>query len=190
MFSPFQGPRVFEFKDPDVPRLYKGESYSQLYAQIRGYRSQNGLPEIPYLETVVENYLCGMPIHKGLCTPRPKFKRGIYATIRGGVSLLVNLAYNSFATQEVADARSEVCKDCSLNQFPDKTDFVKWADDIAQMSVGDRRSINHDALGNCMGCSCLMRSKVFFNGKIVLSDEQKELMSKANAECWQVKESK
>ena len=187
-FKKFCSPSKFEFKDPDVPnKVYKGQSYEQLYQQIRGYRSQNELPPIDYLEVVVENYICRLPGHEGSCQPRPPLKRGLLATLRGGIALIQNLMYSEFAAQVVADARALECKDCPLNTFPDKGPFVKWSDELAQMSVGSRKSEFHEELGNCEGCGCPMRPKVFYMGPIKLTAQQKEKMLEANPECWQVK---
>jgi hypothetical protein len=181
--------RVFEFKDPDVPRLYKGNSYKELIAQIRGYRAQNDLPEIPYLDTVVEHYLCMMPEHKGMCVNRPPLRRDLMKTIRGGISVITSAMYNAFAPQEKADERSAVCVGCPLNEFPDKTKFVEWSDALALKTIGSRKSAHHDELGTCMGCGCPLRCKVFYDGEIKLKPKEKEEMSKANENCWQVKES-
>lgn len=190
-FNQFSGPKRFVFPDPDKPKkLYVGKSYEELYRLIRGYRSQNELPEIPFLETVVENYLCRLPEHAGSCRPRGPLKRGLIPAIKGGIALIQTMLYSSFASQEVADARSEICVTCPLNSFPDKDKFVKWSDDIAEQSVGSRRSKHHDELGNCLGCGCPLRPKVFYNGKIELTKKQKAEMSEAKPECWQVKESK
>lgn len=190
-FKKFCSPSKFEFQDPDLPKKkYVGQSYEQLYQQIRGYRSQNELPEIEYLEVVVENYICRLPGHEGSCQPRPQLKRGLLRTVKGGIALIQNLRYSTFVEQEVADSRSEICKDCDLNVFPNKGNFVKWSDDLAQMSIGDRRSKFHDELGTCNGCGCPLRCKAWYAGTIKLSDEEKTIMSKANPECWQVRISK
>lgn len=190
-FKKFCSPSIYEFQDPDVAhKYYKAKSYEELYKQIRGYRSQNELPEIDYLEIIVENFLCRLPQGVGSCQPRPQLKRGLIQTLKGGIALITALAYKSFVSQEVADSRSEICKDCSLNNFPNRGNFVKWSDDLAEMSVGNRKSKFHDELGTCDGCGCPLRCKTWYAGAIKLSDEEKTIMSQANPECWQVKISK
>jgi hypothetical protein len=185
-FNQLNTPTRFEFKDPDVShKTYKADSYQNLYRLIRGYREQNGLPEIPYLETVVEHYLCGLPENKGRCVQRPKLKRGLIPTIRGGVALIANVLYKSFVTQEVADARAAVCAKCPHNVFPDKGPFIKWSDDIAEAAVGKRKAKDHDAVGNCSICSCPLRAKVWYNGELKFPEEQ---LKQFPDFCWQKKE--
>lgn len=187
-FKPFAGSKVFEFKDPDTGRQFKGSNVPDLLKQVRGYREQNRFEEIEYLPEVIENYLCSLPVNAGACQQLKTFKRGVIATMRGGIGVLKNLAYKSFATQEVADARSEVCAKCPKNAFPDRDKFIKWSDDIAEMSVGNRRSKNHDLLGICDVCSCPMRAKVFIKGTIALTQEQLDEMKTLG--CWQPEFSK
>jgi hypothetical protein len=185
-FNPLSTPSRFEFKDPDVPnKTYKADSYQSLYKLIRGYRSQNELPEIPYLEVVVEHYLCSLPENKGRCLPRPKLKRGLIPTIRGGIALIASVLYSSFVPQSKADERSAICAKCPHNIFPDKGPFIKWSDDIAEAAVGKRKSKYHDKIGNCQICSCPLRAKVWYNGKLEFSEEQLEKFPEF---CWQKKE--
>lgn len=185
-FNQFNSPKRYIFKDPDkANKIYEGASYEDLFKKIRGYRSQNGLPEIPYLETVVENYLCRLPEHAGSCRPIPPLKRGLIPTIKGGIALISNLMYSKFVPQEVADARSEVCAGCPYNEFPDKGKFIEWADEMAQLSVGDRKSKHHTELGNCGVCSCPLRAKVWYSGKLTFPKRQ---MNKFPEFCWQKKE--
>jgi hypothetical protein len=185
-FNKFNAPRTFKFKDPDVRnKTYVGVSYEDLYRKIRGYRSQNELPEIPYLETVVEHYLCNLPEHIGSCRPRPPLKRGLIPTIKGGIALIANLMYSKFVPQETADARSYVCFTCPKNVFPDKGKFIQWSDDIAEMSVGSRKAKYHEGLGNCGVCSCPMRAKVWYTGPFKFPKKQLEEFPDF---CWQKKE--
>lgn len=187
--APFQTFKEYEFVDPDTKFRYKANSMQDLCARIRLYRAQNDLEELQFLESVVEHWLCTRPDNRGACEKRPPFKRGIIPSIKGGVLILKQMLYNKFADQVVADNRAAICKDCSLNVFPDRGPFVKWADEVAQWAVGERKSKYHEELANCDGCTCLMRSKVFFAGAIKLTEEEKLKMSKANPSCWQVKES-
>lgn len=179
---------MVKFKDPDTGREFTGKSIAEILPQIRGYRNQNELEELEYLPQVIENYLCSLPQHRGMCEPVKNPKRSVIQYLQGGVALLKNIAYATFATQEEADKRSEICASCPKNQFPSKTShFVNWANDLAQRSVGDRRSARHDDLGVCEICSCPLRSKVWYDGKIKLTKEQLEEMKKLdNPKCWQV----
>lgn len=184
-FAAFHTPKSFYFPNPENNFRIQGRDLQDLVAKVRLYRLQNEFPELEFLEAVIEHYLCGRPENIGACEDRGPLKRGLIATIKGAVVVLQNLMYNSFASQEVADARSEACVRCPHNVFPDKGPFIKWSDNLAENSVGDRKSKNHDLLGNCEICSCPLRCKVFFNGKIQLKQEELNAMPDY---CWQKKE--
>lgn len=187
-FKQFQHPVVYLFKDPDTGYEYKEDTLSALYNRIIGYRQQNELKPIEELELVVENYLCRLPCHNGMCTTR-ELKRSIYGYIRGGVSLLTNLFYGeeNMVSQKTADARAEICVKCPLNVFPDKKGFLKWSDRIAEASTNGKRSAYHNLLGNCEGCSCTLKAKVFLNGQMNLNKLDAMKMLEANPKCWQLK---
>jgi hypothetical protein len=166
--------------------MHTGKDLNDLCRRIRLYRAQNELEPLEYLEAIVEHYLCLRSENKGGCERRGSpLKRGLIPTLKGGVLILKNLMYNSFASQEVADARSAICKECPHNVFPDKGPFIAWSDNIAEHTVGDRKSAHHDDLGNCGICSCPLRPKVFFTGKPQLTNEQ---LNEMPANCWQKKE--
>ena len=183
-FKPFHAPLNYRFKDPNTGFKFEAASEKELLLRIRSYREQNNLEPLEFLEAVVENYLCHQPENVGGCKPRGEFKRGIFAYLKGGIVLLQNLMYSSFVNQEVADARSQQCADCRFNVFPDRDRFIKWSDNIAVASVGDRKSIRHESLGNCEVCSCPLRAKVHYAGKVTLSSEEIEKMKTVN--CWQL----
>lgn len=184
-FVPFAGPKSYQFKDPDTGYLFNAPNIHSLYNHIISYRVQNNLPLLEGLPEVVENYLCHLPENKGGCMPREKLKRGWLTTLRGGVTLLENLWYKKTVSQEKADERAAICIQCPHNIFPDKGAFIAWADEIAEASVGDKRSKYHDELGNCEICSCPLRPKVFFEGKITLPEDQ---VARLPDFCWQLKE--
>jgi hypothetical protein len=186
-FKPFESPRKVSFRDPDTGREFKGPTISDVANQIRGYRSQNELPPLDLLEIVIENHICNFPIHAGCCTPLKGPKRTFMHYVRGGVAFLKNVAYKDFADQVEADRRSEICVQCPHNIFPDRGGFVKWIEDLTNRSVGKRQSKHHNELGLCGICTCPLRSKVFFKGKITLTKEELRKMSELeNPKCWQV----
>lgn len=182
-FKPFLSPSVFSFKDPDSGREFSDSNMLGLRNQVRAYRKANELEELEFLETVIENHLCSLPVHTGMCTPIKNPKRSVIQWVRGGVALLKNIAYSTFVEQSEADRRSTICAKCPQNVFPDRGFFLKWAEDMAQRSVGNRKSQHHDELGICGVCSCPSRSKVWYNGKIKLSTQEISEMKKLN--CWQ-----
>lgn len=184
--APFHSFRTFKFPDPDTKFMHHAQSFEMLIHNIKFYRRQNELEELEYLESVVEHYLCQQKENIGACERRPQLKRGIIPFLKGGVLLLKNLLYNQFVSQEVADARSELCKTCPLNVFPDKGAFVRWSDELAVQTVGERKSKNHDALGTCEGCGCPLRCKVWYGGTIKLKPEEKEKILPVTPNCWQL----
>lgn len=184
-FKPFAAPTRYVFKDPDTGHDYEAPDAKALYDLIRNYRIQNQLEPIDMLPAVVDNFLCRLDENAGKCTPYAKLKRGLIQFVRGGVSLLKNVAYSSFVDQSEADRRAEICLNCPHNIFPDRKAFIRWADDVTEAAVGDRRSTYHDQLGNCGVCSCLLRSKVFLDGKVKLSEDEVQQMERVG--CWQLK---
>lgn len=186
-FKPFNTSYEFKFKDPDTGRAYEADNLPDLVKLIVAYRAQNNLAPIEYLNMVIENYLCRLPCNAGACVKRKDLKRGMLQYLKGGIALIQNILYNQCVSQKEADARAEVCIGCKLNQFPDKGAFVRWSDEMTLHTIGDKRAKRHEELGNCMGCTCLLKSKVWYQGEIKLSDEEFKVMSEANSNCWQVK---
>lgn len=174
--------KIWEFKDPDTGYIYRANSEKELLTLIVNYRKQNELSAIEFLEVIVENCLCKRRVNLGACEAREPLKRNIFQYFKGGIALLKNMAYNKFVSQKEADARAKICILCPLNVFPDKKGFVKWSDDLALASIGERRSTYHDELGNCEACGCTLKAKVFYGDKLNLSDEE---LNKMPELCWQ-----
>lgn len=99
------------------------------------------------------------------------------------MALVQNMIYSSYVSQEEADRRANICVNCPNNVFPDKGTFVDWADRVAEASLVGRKSKHHSELGNCSVCTCLLRSKVFFGGKIDISEKDRENYPSF---CWQL----
>lgn len=181
-FRPFMTSKVWMFKDPDTKYTYKANNEKELLDLIISYRTQNELPPIEYLPIVVENYLCQRRVNLGACEPREPLKRGLFTYLKGGMALVKNLMFKKFVSLQEADRRARICVQCPLNVFPDKSGFVKWSDEVANASVGDRRSAYHNALGNCNACGCTLKAKVFYGETLNLSDKELEAMPEF---CWQ-----
>lgn len=181
--KPFQGPKEYKFVDPDTGYRFRGRTRQELLSHIVAYRAQNQLEPIEELGLVVENYLCTLPENCGSCHENQAISRGFLKTIKGGVVLLVNVALKKFVTPEKADERGAVCLNCPHNVFPDKDRFVRWSDDLALHSIGERRSKHHEALGTCDLCDCPLRVKVW-NGVKVKPDRP----ALYPHFCWQIKE--
>lgn len=182
-FNPFASSKVFKFQDPDTGFKFEANDLPTLLARIRGYRSQNELDEIPFLETVVEHHLCTLPENVGACRHKPKLKRDLFSYFKGGVALVRTYMYKSFVSQEEADRRSAICKACTHNELYEKDALAAAADALAIMSIGDRKSKYHEEIGNCGICTCVMRAKVWSGEKFGLSKDQAADMNKVG--CWQ-----
>lgn len=176
------------FKDPDTGYDYQGSSMEDLQDRITRYREQNNLEQLDALHLVIENYMCLLPENVGACEVNRKVHRSIRQYLKGGIAIAKNLLYNKVVSQKAADTRSFQCARCPNNTFPDRSNFVRWSDDIAEAAVGVKKSLYHNQLGNCAVCSCPLRAKVWFGGDIRLSEEEKTEMAKVD--CWQVKLSK
>jgi len=190
-FKPFEGSAEFTFIDPDTNYHYSADSFTSLVSFIVNYRAQNRLKPIVGLGQVINNYLCGLPCNSGKCR-QAKLKRGFYQYVKGGIALLENLYFGEehMVPQEEADRRALICLECKFNVIVDKGPFIRWSDDLALACVGNRKSTYHDALGNCEGCSCCLRAKVFFKGPFKLSKKEVSEMRAANGKCWQLEEIK
>lgn len=185
-FIPTFQPLNWKFKDPDSGREFEERTKKNLFQKIVAYRSQNTYDPIEELSLVLDNYNCELPEHCGVCEDT-FLVRGVLQYIKGGISLITQALFKSFVTQEVADERAELCIQCPNNQFPDKDAFVQWTDAVAEESVGDRRAAHHEQLGNCIACTCVLKAKVFFGGKIQLSDKERKDIHQVQPLCWQLK---
>jgi hypothetical protein len=184
-FRPFNTSLVWKFQDPDTRFHYSADSRENLVRLIVQYRANNQLPPIERLDLVLENYLCRLPQNAGKCCARGKLQRGLYTFLKGGLVLVQNLLYDKTVDDEVANERAKQCVACPLNVFPDKGPFVKWADRIAEASVGPKTTAYNDKLGSCAACTCVLKAKVWYAGTLTLSKEEKGMMEAVN--CWQLK---
>lgn len=185
LLKAFEAPHSFVFIDPDTGRKFHASSRQQLVTDIIRYRVQNQLEPILHLNAVVENYWCSLPENVGKCQTSQKLERDFYSYLQGGVALFKAWLFDKFTTQEVADERAKTCLACPHNVFPDKDGFVAWSDDIASRSVGERKAKDHNEIGNCGLCGCLLKSKVWFGGEIVVDNP--ELYPDY---CWQIQKRK
>ena len=192
-FKPFQGPSRYIFKDPDTGYQYQAETKQALVDHIITYRKQNKLDPINFLPDVLENYWCCLPENAPHCDS-VTLTRGLFQTIRGGIALLENLFYGEANMSSLAEAsrRAAICLECPINDFPDRSGFIKWSDDIAEKATGSRYKELppevRDNLGNCRGCSCTLKAKVFHRYPIHLPDTEQSFMRSSNFECWQLPE--
>jgi len=185
-FKPFTGPERYVFKDPDTGRELVERNKSDLIVRIRQYRSANGLADIEYLPSVLENHWCGLAENVGRCERIERLPRGVWAYLQGGVRLLKTVMYKSFVRQDVADKRAAQCVECKYNVIPtDNAGFEKWSNDLAEAATGGRQSAYHKDLGQCAVCTCVLKMKVFYDGEIDIKKEWVAPMEEVG--CWQLK---
>ena len=181
--KPFLGFQKYKFIDPDTKFKFEATSLAKIIQHIESYRDQNELPALEYLSDVVLHYNCMLPENTGVCGPSAEpLKRGVIQYIKGGVSLLKNLVYHKMVSQEEANNRAAICKNCPHNVFPDKGPFIRWSDKIAEAATGGRKALDHDALGNCQLCSCPLRAKVW---AVPPFENAKDIDAKLPVFCWQ-----
>lgn len=183
-FKPFEASSSQEFIDPDTGFKYSAKTRTELVRHVTSYRQQNGLSPLDNLDIVLDNYQCELPINCGKCK-EIKLKRGLLAYFKGSVALIKNLLVGeeNQVDQVEADRRSSTCAMCPYNVIIPEEGFVTWSDDIAWHSIGDKKTINHDKLGDCAVCQCCLRAKVYLKGPFNLSDKDKRDMLKVG--CWQ-----
>lgn len=185
-FKPGAQSLEWQFKIPENDFLIRANSRPDLIKAIVTYRVNNQLDPIEHLELVVDEYLCRLPCNSGNCKPDLPLKRGLAAYWKGGIMIFKSLRYMVFAPPAVAEMRATQCKDCPFNVFAeDKQRFIKWSDAMATATVGNRTVNCQKELGNCSICSCPLKAKVHWGGKVSLSEEEKKDMETVN--CWQLK---
>lgn len=174
-------PFRISWKDPDTGRRFIAKTRVELIQKIVTYRAQNELEPIENLNLVLENYWCHLRENKHLCTDAT-LERGWKTYLKGGINLVKTMLFNSYVDQETADKRSEICASCPMNIVPSKTNWETWADDVAEHTIGDRKSKFHDKLNSCQVCTCVMKSKVWIGEKLEFTPDE---LSKFPNFCWQ-----
>lgn len=136
---------------------------------------------------VLDHYWATLPENAHISEQAPPLKRGLLAYLKGGMALVDNIWYGekNMASQSTANERARQCSTCRFNVFPDKGSFLKWADMIAENSIGDKSTPYDHELGNCAICSCVNRVKVHWGKPISLSEE--EVSKMRTVDCWQLK---
>ena len=186
-FKPLEAPDKYLFVDPDTGRKFQDATKHGIIKQIVSYRVQNELEPLEYLGVVIEAYMCSLPQYKYKCEQSAPFGRSIFAYMKGGMALIKNMFYGekNIVDQDVADKRSDQCIKCPNNVFPDKSDFLRWSDAVAEASTHGKKSKNYSELGNCKVCSCPLKAKVWYKG----GDEkhtEKEIDEFKKVDCWQL----
>lgn len=173
-------PLRVSFKDPDTGRKFIAKTRVELVQRIVTYRAQNELAPIENLNLVLENYWCSLPQNRHACQ-EATLERGWMTYLKGGLSLIKTMLFDSYVDQKTADARSNICVTCPHNVNPNKRSWDAWVDDIVEHTIGDLRSEKHDKLFNCAICTCILKTKVFSGEKFTHSEEENNQMPEW---CW------
>lgn len=184
--KPFLAPRKIRFIDPDTLYKYRANTRTELVQKIVTYRAQNELPPIENLDLALEHFWCSMPENKHLCHD-VTLERGWMTYLKGGLNLIKTVIFDKVVPLEEAERRASICAGCPHNVNPNKANWDKWADEIAEHAVGDKKTSFHQKLFNCEVCTCNLRAKVFYDGPMDLDKEEKE---KLPSFCWQLSDAK
>jgi len=183
-FKPFLGPAQYTFRDPDTGLQYKEKDKKTLISRIRAYRMQNALPEIEFLDDVLEMYWCSLPENVGRCEPK-SLTLGILPMMKAGIVILKNFLYDKVVNQDIAEKRALQCRGCEFNRMPENSGVKHWLDLVAINSVKGHRTKEYEKLGTCSVCECPLNMKVFYAGKIDKpTPEQQKKYDAVN--CWQL----
>ncbi len=143
------------------------------------------MPEIEFLDDVLEGYWCGLQENVGRCEPKT-LNIGVLPFMKAGIIMLKNYLYSSVVAQDVAEKRADQCKDCKFNRKPESDGIKMWLDLIAINSVRGHRTKQYEKLGTCRVCECPLNMKVFYDGKIDKPTiEQQRKYDEVS--CWQLK---
>lgn len=184
-FKPFLSPSSFIFQDPDTGRKLVAVDRKSLVRHIVAYRAQNQLPIIERLDLVLENYLCEQPMNRHACQEiSDKDSRGLLYYVKGGIKLIRQMLYKSYAQQEEADRRSAICVTCKYNKADPSPAYPKWLAEVVTKSIGSRRSLHHDKLYTCSVCDCPLAAKVWYGAKD-LEIPHDQLTKMREVGCWQ-----
>ncbi len=183
-FKPFLGPAQYVFRDPDKGTEFKEKSKKTLIDRIRAYRSQNELPELEFLDDVLESYWCGLPENIGKCVPK-NLNLGVLPFLKGGIVVLKNFLYDSVVSQDVAEKRASQCSTCPYNRKPENEGVKYWLDLVALNSVKNHKTSQYAKLGTCAVCECPLNMKVFYNGKIDKPTPEQQAKYE-EVSCWQL----
>lgn len=203
--SVFPTPSVgFWYKDSDTGKEFKASSHKTFEAleyHVSQYRKQNNLPPIENFRECWEHFICSnSPADFKLCCPKEdNIARSFKQYIVGGLSYIKSIFQKEtekFVQKEEAQERANMCLHCAMNRKNYGHSFAQYyTDKLMRRSVGERYVDNWQNLYTCMGCSCILNSKVWFSKDIVGSSLLREDIVKLRGakdvkgnpiSCWQL----
>jgi hypothetical protein len=175
--SIFPTPSVgYWYKDADTGKEFKAsthKTFESLEYHVSQYRKQNGLPPIENFRECWEHFICvNSPQDKKICCPKEEnIARSFKQYVVGGLTYIKSIfqkEQDKFVTQEEAEKRADKCLHCVMNRKNYGHSFAQfYTDKMMAKSVGNRKVKNWNELYTCMGCSCILNSKVWFASNIV-----------------------
>lgn len=188
----------FTFTDPDTFRVFHANNYNtfeELEDHVQTYRAQNGLPPITQFREVWEHYVCSNnpAMQRECCPVDAEIARTFRQYVSGAkvfVKSLLQKEEDKFVDKKEAERRAEICMNCPFNRKNTGHSLAQfYTDKFMAMSVGKRRVKQWQHLYTCMGCSCILATKVWFSAKIVGQSMTREDITKMramNPRCWQL----
>ena len=198
-------PGGWRYTDPDTG-FYFDERYSsllELVGRVKQYRLFNELAPIPNLSLVIEDWLCcqdrdRMDIH---CREVKIVSRTLRQYLKGAQASakMIAAGEKAYVSQQVADARAEMCVGCRSNKKNNKhSRLERYTDKYVESMVGNRKTSFDDKLFSCEVCSCPLRAKVHVSHKITqeaLTRKERKVLSiplldfdGVKFRCWQMKQ--
>ena len=188
----------YAFTDPDTFKVFlpaNYQSFEELEDHVQTYREQNGLQPIVNFREVWEHYICSNnPAMKSKCCPVDvDIARTFKQYVSGAKVFLKSLLQKEeekFVDKLTAEQRAEACLNCPFNRRNTGHSLAQYDTDKYMASVvGNRRVKQWQKLFTCMGCSCILTTKVWWSNKIVGQSLLKDDIIKIkamNPRCWQI----
>lgn len=194
----------FWYKDSDTGKEFKAaahKTFEALEYHVQQYRKQNNLPPIENFRECWEHFICvnSQKDFKMCCPREDKIARSFKQYIAGGLAYIKSIFQKEeekFVQKEEAQRRADMCLQCQLNRKNYGHNFAQYyTDKLMRRSVGNRFVNNWQQLYTCMGCSCILNSKVWFNEKTVGTSLLREDIVKLRGakdskgkpiKCWQL----
>lgn len=196
-------PGGWRYTDPDTGFFFneRYSTLSELTGRVKQYRLFNNLLPIPNLSLVIEDWLCCQERMEVHCRDVKIVSRTLKQYLKGAeASAKMMLAgEQAYVSQQIADARAEVCAGCRHNKKNDKhSRLERYTDKYVQSMVGDRKTSLDDKLFTCEICSCPLRPKVHVSQKIIqeaLTRKERKILNipllgfdgETKFYCWQTR---
>lgn len=162
---------------------------------VRTHRRVNNLPEIPDLETRVEEQICEKLPH-GHCeyddpNRRSRVTKGLTFkdVLRTGRMLVEwHVKFGrEVVPQEQAEKRAETCSRCPLRGNIAGCGGCEDAKDLKELvarMVGERKTAADAYLGTCAVCGCALKAKIWLPYELLLKYSGEVKLEDFPDHCW------